>query len=88
MESKELVTLNPEKEIPTTTSLLVAEKFDKNHSVVLKAIRKLISDSKNLDISQGYSDLREYRNRGREYPSGRSEQITARLNWTKKCGKR
>jgi len=68
MESKELVTLNAEKEIPTTTSLLIAEKFDKNHSVVLKAIRKLISDSKNLDISQGYSDLREYRNRGREYP--------------------
>jgi Rha family phage regulatory protein len=64
MESKELVTLNAEKEIPTTTSLLIAEKFGKTHKVVLRAIR-------NMECSEKFSRCNFvpcfYKKKGREY---------------------
>lgn len=61
---KELV-FKSEKGNPVTTSLLVAEKFDKNHRDVLEAIRNLAADNsaaKRLFIES------EYENRGKMYP--------------------
>ena len=41
-----LTTADVSRAIPITTSRLVAEKFDKDHKIVLKAIRGLIKDLK------------------------------------------
>ncbi len=59
-----LVTIN-QKEVPTTTSLLVAKKFGKKHKTVLRAIEE-------LDCSESFSwhnfVPRKYKNRGKDYP--------------------
>lgn len=61
---KELV-FKSEKGNPVTTSLLVAEKFEKNHRDVLETIRNLAAENsaaKSLFIES------QYENRGKAYP--------------------
>ena len=65
MDSKELVTINTEKEIPTTTSLLIAEKFDKKHFTVLRDIRK-IACSESFSKYNFVSCF--YKKNGRKFP--------------------
>ena len=57
-----------QNERPTTTSLLIAEKFGKPHDAVLKAIRKTVSDCRKNQISLGKIYERDYENRGKIYP--------------------
>ena len=63
----ELVALN-KNEKPTTTSLLIAEKFGKPHNDVLKAIRKTISDCEKNKISLGNISQCSYKKNGRKFP--------------------